>query len=184
MPASAVAPITIAAHLVQSSCLTAVTNAAVFCAKTLPTPATSTQGEFCSRFAIKRNYKKPHIFFRLVFDDNRNLMGMCVFDDLGQRLYHEGDDSFTRSCHSYSPCSSSNSCCGEDTLSNSCHSYSDMTYSFDRAFSLTDSMFNGPNESVIYEDSDVSYFYEEWEEKAYDYFEDFVDWLACLDMNA
>jgi len=124
------------------------------------------------------------IYARLVFDDNRNLMGMCVFDDLGQRLYHDGDDLFTRSCHSYSPCSSSNSCCGEDTLSNSCHSYSDMTYSFDRALSLTDSMFKGPDESVIYEDSDVSYFYEEWEEKAYDYFEDFVDWLACLDMNA
>ena len=132
----------------------------------------------------KKRNNKPRLFFRLVFDDNRNLMGMCVFDDLGQRLYHEGDDSFTRSCHSYSPCSSSNSCCGEDTLSNSCHSYSDMTYSFDRALSLTDSMFKGPDESVIFEDSDVSYFYEEWEEKAYDYFEDFVDWLACLDMNA
>ena len=45
MPASAVAPITIAAHPAQSSFFTAVTNAAVYCAKTLPTPATSTQGE-------------------------------------------------------------------------------------------------------------------------------------------
>jgi len=133
------------------------------------------------------------IYARLVFNEKRQLIGMCVFDDLGRKLY-QGPD-----CHGVSSCSdntSTDSSCDETSrltvtprplTSTSCHSYSDMTYSFEHTLDLTEPpCFEG---SVTCIDSDDSYddllIEKEDDLKTYDYFEDFVDWLtvACMDMT-
>jgi len=105
------------------------------------------------------------IYARLVFNQERHLVGMCVFDDVGRQLYREDGTDLS-----------------EDEDDVTVDSTFDYTSSSTDYSTPSDRTLSSISSASIYFDSDDSYLNdsipEADEEKPYEYFEDFVGWLA------